>query len=66
MADPAKVVLITGCSSGIGMEAAVDLALRGYRVVATMRNLEKKDGLLARAKKAGVEIDVQPLDVTKP
>ena len=32
-----SVVLITGCSSGFGMGAAVALARRGETVVATMR-----------------------------
>ena len=63
MAD--KVVLITGCSSGIGLEAAVDLAARGYRVVATMRNLAKREKLDLRAKARGVTLDVQALDVVK-
>ncbi len=32
-----KIVLITGCSSGIGFEAACTLAKRGHRVFATVR-----------------------------
>ena len=36
-----KSVLITGCSSGIGLEVAVGLERRGYRVFATVR--QKKD-----------------------
>lgn len=66
MANPPKAVLITGCSSGIGMEAAVDLAARGYRVIATMRNTAKKEKLLERAKRRGVEVDLQALDVVDP
>lgn len=33
-----KVILITGCSSGFGMETAKYLANKGYTVVPTMRN----------------------------
>ncbi|XP_030649812.1 17-beta-hydroxysteroid dehydrogenase type 1 [Chanos chanos] len=44
-----RVVLITGCSSGIGLSLAVHLASdpsKTYKVYATMRNLEKKLRLL--------------------
>jgi len=33
-----KTVLITGCSSGIGLCAAIKLQQRGYRVIATLRS----------------------------
>jgi NAD(P)-dependent dehydrogenase (short-subunit alcohol dehydrogenase family) len=35
-----KTILITGCSSGIGYACAVGLKNRGYRVFATVRNME--------------------------
>lgn len=35
-----KSVLITGCSSGIGLDAALTLQERGYQVIATVRNRE--------------------------
>ncbi|XP_059415312.1 retinol dehydrogenase 8a [Carassius carassius] len=47
-----KVVLITGCSSGIGLRIAVLLArdeLNRYHVIATMRDLRKKDRLVEAA-----------------
>tara|TARA_B110000495_G_C22996550_1_gene587565 strand:- start:4 stop:186 length:183 start_codon:yes stop_codon:yes gene_type:complete len=31
-------ILITGCSSGIGLHAALTLSARGYQVFATARN----------------------------
>lgn len=58
------VVLITGCSTGIGLRTAVAFADAGDKVVATMRNLDKADGLRKAAADAGVEVDVVALDVT--
>ena len=59
-------VLITGTSTGIGQATAVVLASRGWRVFATMRNLQKT-GLLEQAlKKAGLQssVELEQLDVT--
>lgn len=61
----AKVALITGCSSGFGLLAAVELSRAGFDVVATMRNLEKRALLDAAAKEAGVNLHVRRLDVTE-
>lgn len=35
-----KIILITGCSSGIGHDAALNLKKRGYRVIASCRKIE--------------------------
>ncbi len=63
-----RTVLITGTSSGFGLVTAVELAKRGWRVFATMRNLAKKGPLEAALEKAGVGLSVEigPLDVTDP
>jgi NAD(P)-dependent dehydrogenase (short-subunit alcohol dehydrogenase family) len=58
------VVLITGCSSGIGLHAAVAFAARGDTVVATMRDITKDAALRAAAEDAGVALEVIALDVT--
>ncbi len=60
----AKTVVITGCSSGIGLHAAVEAARAGHTVVATMRNLERRAALDEAASSAGVELDVRTLDIT--
>ena len=59
-----SVVLITGCSSGFGLEAALAFARRGDTTCATMRNLAKSDALRKRAADEGLEIEVVELDVT--
>jgi len=66
MSDPAnsKVVLITGCSSGFGLHTAAHLASKGYRVVATMRNLNKQNELLSEVRRRKGQVDVLRLDVT--
>jgi NAD(P)-dependent dehydrogenase (short-subunit alcohol dehydrogenase family) len=59
------VVLITGCSSGIGLETALAFARRGDTVAASMRNpTAGGPELQRRAKEEGLEIDVVTLDVT--
>lgn len=60
------VVLITGCSSGIGLETALAFARNGDTTVATMRNVAKSDNLLKRAADDGVTIHVEQLDVNDP
>jgi NAD(P)-dependent dehydrogenase (short-subunit alcohol dehydrogenase family) len=59
-------VLITGCSTGFGLDAAVAAAQRGWDVFATMRNLAKRDALDAAIAAAGVagRVEVLALDVT--
>jgi NAD(P)-dependent dehydrogenase (short-subunit alcohol dehydrogenase family) len=61
-----KIALITGSSSGIGLLAAVTLARRGYRVVATMRDLNRRPLLDEAARSAGVadRLDVRALDIS--
>jgi NAD(P)-dependent dehydrogenase (short-subunit alcohol dehydrogenase family) len=60
-----KVALVTGCSSGVGLAVAVQLAQEGYKVYATMRNVDKAGDLNAAVKEAGVsdKVVVLPLDV---
>jgi NAD(P)-dependent dehydrogenase (short-subunit alcohol dehydrogenase family) len=55
----AKVILVTGCSSGIGRASAELAADRGHRVFATARRLESIEALARPG-----SIDVLALDVT--
>ncbi len=63
-AASARVVLITGCSSGIGLSTAVAAASAGFITVATMRDLAKDTALRSAAEAAGVTLDIRALDVT--
>lgn len=55
-----KTILITGCSSGFGLEIARDFLKRGWNVIATMRS--PREDLLPPSER----LRVLPLDVTDP
>lgn len=55
-----QTVLITGCSSGYGLETARHFHALGWNVVATMRN--PRAGILEES----ARLRVLPLDVTRP
>ncbi|MFJ3793254.1 SDR family NAD(P)-dependent oxidoreductase [Kitasatospora sp. NPDC090091] len=61
-----RVVLITGTSSGIGLATAVAAARAGFTTVATLRDPARAGALTEAAARAGVTLDVRPLDVTDP
>jgi len=63
-----KHILITGCSTGFGFDAAKSLAERGHRVHATMRDIQGRNlpaalALRAFAKDKGLSLDVHEMDV---
>jgi NAD(P)-dependent dehydrogenase (short-subunit alcohol dehydrogenase family) len=60
-----KTALITGASSGFGLLTSVTLAKRGWRVLATMRDLSRRDKLEAAARNSGVleQIEFHALDI---
>jgi len=58
------IAVVTGTSTGIGFATSLELGRHGYRVFAGMRNLAKAEPLRDGAAKAGVAVDVVPLDVT--
>jgi NAD(P)-dependent dehydrogenase (short-subunit alcohol dehydrogenase family) len=63
-----RSVLITGTSTGFGLVTAVELAKRGWRVFATMRNPAKSGALEAALGRAGAgvreRVTIGRLDVT--
>jgi NAD(P)-dependent dehydrogenase (short-subunit alcohol dehydrogenase family) len=58
-----KVAVVTGSSSGIGLETALTLARNGFLTYATMRNLAKSDNIKAVADKDHLPIRIVQLDV---
>jgi NAD(P)-dependent dehydrogenase (short-subunit alcohol dehydrogenase family) len=62
-----KIALVTGASSGFGLLTSVELAKAGFRVVATMRDLARRDRLDHAVDAAGMaaKIEVRALDVTR-
>lgn len=60
------VVLITGCSSGFGLEAALAFARNGDTVIATLRDPARGAPLAAAARAEGLAIDRARLDVAEP
>lgn len=66
MSEP--TVLVTGTSSGIGLEVALGCARAGWRTVATMRDVSRAARLRAAVTAADLVdlVDVRQLDVVDP
>ena len=59
-----KVAVVTGSSSGIGLETAINLAKNGFKTFATMRNTNKSDAIKQRSEAENIPIEILQLDVT--
>ncbi|WML48005.1 SDR family oxidoreductase [Neobacillus sp. PS3-34] len=61
-----KTAIVTGSSSGFGMLCSLELAKKGFHVIATMRDKAKSETILTLAKEQKLldKIEVHPLDVT--
>jgi NAD(P)-dependent dehydrogenase (short-subunit alcohol dehydrogenase family) len=59
-----KVAVVTGSSSGIGLETSLLLAKNGFLTFATMRNVDKGKELGAQAAREKLPIKIVQLDVT--
>ena len=57
-------MVITGCSSGIGLAAAIEFARQGRTVVATVRRVDRSEPLRHALRDAGVSAEIVALDVT--
>lgn len=64
--DRDRVVLITGTSSGIGLQTAIAAAGAGWTVVATLRDPGRADRLRSAAVERAVQLDIRAIDVTDP
>ncbi|KKK33631.1 short-chain dehydrogenase [Mesobacillus campisalis] len=59
-----KTIFITGGGSGLGKGAALGLARKGYRVIATTEITPQKTALLREAREEGLDLEVFKLDIT--
>lgn len=64
MTDNQRVAIVTGSSSGIGLDTSITLAQNGFLTYATMRNLDKSSIIETAAEKEKIPIRVVELDVT--
>ena len=64
MTDNQRVAIVTGSSSGIGLDTSITLAQNGFLTFATMRNLDKGSIIESAAEKEKIPIRVVELDVT--
>jgi NAD(P)-dependent dehydrogenase (short-subunit alcohol dehydrogenase family) len=62
-----KIAVITGASSGFGLLFTVEMAKAGFHVVATMRDLGRRERLDQAVAVAGMgaQVDVRRLDITE-
>jgi len=59
-----KIAVVTGSSSGIGLETSLYLAKNGFKTYATMRNLSKAENIKQRIDDENLPVEILQLDVT--
>jgi NAD(P)-dependent dehydrogenase (short-subunit alcohol dehydrogenase family) len=65
MNDDRPIVLITGAGSGLGMESALFLAARNFRVYGTAFSEAEQQDLREQAARRGVEVGALRMDITR-
>jgi NAD(P)-dependent dehydrogenase (short-subunit alcohol dehydrogenase family) len=63
---PGDAVLITGSSTGLGLETALHLASLGFRVFASVRSESSGQAVLEAAARRGVTLETLTLDLEDP
>ena len=58
-----KVALVTGSSSGIGLETSLSLARNGFHTFATMRDVSKDEEIKEIVRKENLNVEILQLDV---
>ncbi|WP_409304122.1 SDR family oxidoreductase [Peribacillus sp. SCS-155] len=61
-----KTIFITGAGSGLGKGAAIGLAKKGYRVIATTEITSQQTDLMREARDQGLDMEVFKMDITNP
>ncbi len=61
-----KAIFITGAGSGLGRGAAIGLAKKGHRLIATTETTSQKTSLLREAEELGLEMEIFKLDIQNP
>jgi uncharacterized protein len=64
--SPDRAALVTGASSGIGVELARQLAQRGHHVILVARRAAEMEALAEELASPRVRIEVLPTDLTEP
>jgi len=59
-------ILVTGASTGLGLETALYLAERDFKVYGTVLSLSDRDKLDEEMKKRNVSVEVLQMDITDP
>ncbi|TYS14079.1 SDR family oxidoreductase [Rossellomorea vietnamensis] len=61
-----KTIFITGAGSGLARGAALGLAKKGHRIIATTEITPQKTDLMREAEDQGLDMEVFKLDITNP